>query len=103
MPSVQQELGKYVSVRVRKDGTARVLFEVPARLRPSGWPSTRPLLIEGRRGHLTGAAEAARIQADAKRLYAELMAARTGAHSKVAMNAQRKKGARGVNIQCTIV
>lgn len=78
MPSVQQELGKYVSVRVRKDGTARVLFEVPARLRPSHWPSTRPLPIEDRRGDLTDAAEVARIQADAKRLYAELMAARTG-------------------------
>ncbi len=87
MPSVQQELGKYVSVRVRKDGTARVLFEVPARLRPSDWPSTRPLPIEGRRGDLSDAAEVARIQADAKRLYAELMAARTGA-PKVDPNAR---------------
>lgn len=78
MPSVQQELGKYVSVRYRKDGTARVLFEVPPRLRPSGWPSTRPLPIDGRRGDLSDAAEVARIQLDAKRLYAELMQARDG-------------------------
>ena len=87
MPSVQQELGKYVSVRVRKDGTARVLFEVPARLRPSHWPSTRPLPIEGRRGDLSDAAEVARIQNDARRLYAELMSARTGA-PKVDPNAR---------------
>lgn len=78
MPSVPQELGKYVSVRVRKDGTARVLFEVPARLRPSGWPSTRPLPIEGRRGDLTDPFEVARIKQDADRLYAELMALRNG-------------------------
>lgn len=78
MPSVQQELGKYVSVRLRKDGTHRVLFEVPARLRPSGWPSTRPLPTEGRRGNLNDAAEVARIQEDAKRLYDELIAVRTG-------------------------
>lgn len=88
MPSVQQELGKYVSVRVRKDGTARVLFEVPARLRPSDWPSTRPLPIEGRRGDLTDAAEVARIQADAARLYVELMAARNGSTPRVDPNAR---------------
>lgn len=79
MPSVQQELGKYVSVRVRKDGTARVLFEVPARLRPSGWPSTRPLPIKDRRGDLSDPFEVARIKQDAERLYAELMALRNGA------------------------
>lgn len=79
MPSVQQELGKYVSVRgPRADGTYRVLFEVPARLRPSGWPSTRPLPTEDRRGDLSDAAEVARIQTDAKRLNAELAAMRTG-------------------------
>lgn len=77
MTSVLLELGRFVSVRgPRSDGTYRVLFEVPARLRPSDWPSTRPLPIEGRRGDLTDAAEVARIQTDAKRLYQELLAAR---------------------------
>lgn len=77
MPSVKLDLGKFVSVRgPRQDGTYRVLFEVPARLRPSGWPSTRPLPTDGRRGDLTDAAEVHRIQADAARLYDELMRAR---------------------------
>lgn len=51
---------------------------MPARLRPSGWSSTRPLPIDGRRGDLNDPAEVARIQADAKRLLAELKAARDG-------------------------
>lgn len=79
MPSVPLELGKYVSVRgPREDGTYRVLFEVPKRLRPSGWPSTRPLPTEGRRGDLTDALEVGRIQADAARLLAEMTAQRDG-------------------------
>jgi len=89
MPSVQQELGKYVSVRgPREDGTYRVLFEVPARLRPSGWPSTRPLPIEGRRGDLQDADEVARIKRDAARLYAELMDERNGVERGVDPNAR---------------
>ncbi|WGM47705.1 hypothetical protein KOAAANKH_02587 [Brevundimonas sp. NIBR10] len=89
MPSVQQELGKYVSVRgPREDGTYRVLFEVPARIRPSDWPSTRPLPTEGRRGDLTDAFEVARIKADAKRFYAELMDARNGVEKGVDPNAR---------------
>lgn len=51
---------------------------MPARLRPSGWSSTRPLPIDGRRGDLSDPAEVARIQVDAKRLLAELKAARDG-------------------------
>lgn len=88
-PSVQHDLGKYVSVRgPKEDGTYRVLFEVPARLRPSGWPSTRPLPIEGRRGNLDDEFEKARIRTDAKRLYADLMAARNGDESKPDPNAR---------------
>lgn len=34
------ELGRYLNWRPRKDGSGRVLLIVPARLRPSGWPST---------------------------------------------------------------
>lgn len=42
MPSVIVSLPKYVVARPRKDGTFRVLFEVPKRLRPSGWLPTIP-------------------------------------------------------------
>lgn len=79
MPSVQLDLGRYVVVRPRKDGTARVLFEVPARLRPFGWLPATPLPITGeRRGDLTDADEVSRIQADAKALMERLQAARMG-------------------------
>lgn len=83
MPSIKLDLGKFVSLRgPRADGTYRVLFEVPARLRPSGWPSTRPLPVEGRRGDLNDAAEVVRIQADAKRFYDALLAARAPGEAK---------------------
>lgn len=79
MPSVQLDLGRYVTVRPRKDGTARVLFEVPARLRPSGWSPAIPLPVNGeRRGDLTDADEVGRIQTDAIALLRRLQAARMG-------------------------
>lgn len=85
MPSVKLELGRYVTVRPpldkapKKDGTRRVLFEVPARLRPSGWSPAIPLPVNGdRRGNLTDLQEVARIQADAKDLLAKLHQARLG-------------------------
>lgn len=79
MPSVQLDLGRYVTIRPRKDGTARVLFEVPPRLRPSGWLPAIPLPINGeRRGDLTDAEEVGRIQSDAKGLLDKLRAARMG-------------------------
>lgn len=84
MPSVKLDLGKYVSVRVRKDGTARVLFEVPPRLRPPDWPSTIPLPIEERTGNLQDGAEVARIQQDAAALFDRLQAVRLGLNAKTA-------------------
>lgn len=79
MPIVKLSLGRYVTVRPRKDGTARVLFEVPARLRPSGWLPAIPLPIEGdRRGNLSDAVEVSRIQRDAEQLLNKLRAARLG-------------------------
>lgn len=79
MPSVPLELGKYVTLRPRKDGTARVFFQVPERLRPSDWPSLTPLPVNGSRtGDLSNAEEVSRIQSDAKALYARLQAARMG-------------------------
>lgn len=75
MPSVQLELGKYVSLRPRKDGTFRVLFEVPPRLRPSGWLPAIPLPVTApRTGNLADLSEVARIQTDAKELYDRLVA-----------------------------
>lgn len=79
MPSVALDLGKFVRIYpARQDGTHPVVFEVPARLRPPGWPSSRPLPIENRRGDLTDAAEVARIQADAKAMYDQLLRDRAG-------------------------
>jgi hypothetical protein len=79
MPSVLLDLGEFVRVRgPRKDGTYRVLFEVPENRRPSGWSATWPLPLLDRRGDLTDADEVARIQRDAKILLAELHAARNG-------------------------
>lgn len=80
MPSVKLDLGRFVSVRgPRADGTYRVLFEIPPRLRPSGWLPTTPLPRSGeRRGDLSDAAEVGRIQADAKLLYQAYLAARAG-------------------------
>lgn len=79
MPSVLLDLGRYVTLRPRKDGTVRVLMEVPARLRPSGWSAAIPLPVEApRTGNLTDAAEVARIKADAAKLYTRLQQARVG-------------------------
>lgn len=79
MPSVALELGKYVTLRPRRDGTFRVLMEVPARLRPSGWSAAIPLPIHGARtGDLTDLAEVARIRDDAATLYLRLVQARAG-------------------------
>jgi hypothetical protein len=79
MPSVQLELGRYVTLRRRKDGTYRVLMEVPARLRPSGWSAAIPLPVEGARtGDLSDAGEIARIKADAAKLYTRLLTQRAG-------------------------
>lgn len=79
MPSVKLELGRYVTLRPRADGTFRVLLEVPARLRPSGWSAAIPLPVSAeRRGDLGDPAELAAIQADAARLYERLQQARLG-------------------------
>lgn len=80
MPSVKLELGKYVTVRPRADGTFRVLFEVPPRLRPSGWSPAIPLPLSDsrRRGDLDDGHEIAAIQRDAADLYVKLIRQRDG-------------------------
>lgn len=68
-------LGRYVATPhpPRRDGTVSVLFVVPKRLRPEGWPATIPLPFTGeRRGNLNDPDEVARIIADAETLYKEL-------------------------------
>lgn len=79
MPTVKLDLGRFVTLRPRADGTHRVLFEVPPRLRPSDWSATIPLPIEGSRaGNLADADELARIKRDAERLYQQLQRVRRG-------------------------
>jgi len=76
-------LGKYVVVKKRVDGTARVYFQVPDRLRPSDWSPAISLPREGRwRGDLTDAREIAAIQQDAAALYESLTNARRGVDDK---------------------
>lgn len=90
MPSVKLSLGKYVTLRPRADGTHRVFFQVPARLRPSGWLSLIPLPLSGdRRGDLSDLAELARIRADAKTLYGRLVADRAAATTAPGPTAHR--------------
>lgn len=73
LPSVTLELGKYVTLRPRKDGTYRVFFQVPAKLRPSGWLSLIPLPLDGaRNGDLSDLDEVRRIQDGAAVLYRRL-------------------------------
>jgi hypothetical protein len=79
MPIVKLDLGRFVTLRPRADGTFRVLFEVPPRLRPSDWSATIPLPVQGQRtGNLTDAGELARITHDAEILYNRLLAMRRG-------------------------
>lgn len=85
MPSVKLELGKYVTLRARKEGTHRVFFQVPARLLPPGWLTLIPLPIKGpRTGDLTNASEVRRIQNDAAALYAKLLVDRSAVVAPVA-------------------
>lgn len=79
MPSVKIDLGKYVVLKRRADGTHRVLFQVPDRLRPSGWSPTIPLPLNAERHGRLDAEEVAAIQRDAASLHRELTRARTGA------------------------
>lgn len=78
MPSVTISLGKYVVLKRRADGTSRAYFQVPARLRPSGWSPAIPLPRTAERRGTLDAAEVAAIRSDAEALYGALMQAKTG-------------------------
>lgn len=75
-------LGRYVVLKRRADGTGRVYFQVPARLRPAGWPPTIPFLrdtaLPGRVADLTPTQAALIVTAGAA-LAHELDQARTPA------------------------
>lgn len=78
MPTVTLSLGKYVVLKKRADGTSRAYFQVPARLRPSGWSPAIPLPRTAERRGTLDAFEVATIKRDAETLYGELMQAKTG-------------------------
>lgn len=44
VPSTNVSLGRYVVLKKRADGSGRVYFQVPARLRPDRWQAAVPLL-----------------------------------------------------------
>lgn len=67
----------YVVAKQRASGSWRVLFMVPERLRPAGWPPVRPLpLTYPRKGDMADKAEVAAIRADAANLKRQLESAR---------------------------
>jgi integrase len=78
MPTVTLSLGRYVVLKKRADGTRRAYFQVPARLRPSGWSPAIPLPRTAERRGTLDAFEIAAIKRDAETLYGELMQAKTG-------------------------
>ena len=78
MPTVTLSLGRYVVLKKRADGTSRAYFQVPARLRPSGWSPAIPLPRTAERRGTLDAAEVAAIRSDAEALYGALMQAKTG-------------------------
>ncbi len=81
MPSTDVYLGRYVVLKRRADASGRAYFQVPARLRPSGWPATVPMLrdmaLPGRVDRLTPEQVAAIVTAGAA-LSRDLDRARTG-------------------------
>lgn len=69
MTTAQSQLGRYVVVRANKNGTDRVQFVVPDRLRPATWPMIIRLPELGvQTGSLLDARYRARVVADAARL-----------------------------------
>ena len=81
----RSSLGRYVVLKARADGTHRVLFIVPPTLRPTGWPATIPLPLDGPYvGDLSDADEVGRIRTDAMKLYRDLTKGR-GRHPQVSV------------------
>lgn len=70
LKSIMRQLGRYVVIKPRTDGTYYVYMFVPLILRPKGWKATIALpLDEPRTGDLRNRQEFARIKADAATLY----------------------------------
>ncbi len=73
----RENLGRFIRVRERKDGTHDVFMSVPSHLRPSAWPATIRLPeMATRPGSLTNPKFRDRVIADAIRLNASLDAQR---------------------------
>lgn len=67
--------GPYTKVHLRADGLARIRFEVPPRLRPEGWPYSKPITLPGRDGidlEALTAQEHAELRRQAKRHFIDL-------------------------------
>lgn len=68
-------LGLYMRAYPRSDGRVRLRFEVPPRLRPDGWPYSKPVYLDGEDGidldNLTPAQDA-ELQRQAKNHYIDL-------------------------------
>jgi site-specific recombinase XerD len=78
MPSLEIELPPYV-VPKRRGGDVVFYFQVPARLRPEGWPGALRLPLDAsKRSGRGDAAELAAVVADGENLYRRLQGERSG-------------------------
>ena len=75
---LQPSLGAYIVTKTRKDGTDRLYFQVPLRLRPKGWLPAIPIARQkDRTGPLADDERPAVIE-KGKELFAQLVRARLG-------------------------
>lgn len=73
-------LGRYVTLRRRRDGRVRAYFQVPAHVRPVGWPSAIRLPADGPiSGDLADPSFVAWVRGDAASLNAKLVRVRADA------------------------
>jgi len=92
VPTEPKDLGRYVSMRSRADGTFLLYFQVWPALRPKGWRATIRLpLDEPRTGNMRDRGEVARIRADAKTLYQSMTRERLAqlGHATAAQKAEK--------------
>ncbi|MBC1183995.1 hypothetical protein HF680_15235 [Brevundimonas sp. WCHBH090558] len=78
---MKTKIGYYIEERKRSDGRSRLRFVVPERLRPVGWPKSRPLFLEGQDGidmAQLAPEEEVELRRQADILYTDLCKARAG-------------------------
>lgn len=94
--SIMKQLGPYVVIKPRKDGTYYVYQFVPLIHRPKGWRATIPLpLDEPRTGNLRDRTEFKRIQVDAAALHRTMMKERVAEARQGGRPVGRKPKAKG--------